>query len=43
MAHAGVYPMKLHIDPKPGVSIGLSKTVDFTVELINLCKTTTFD
>jgi len=39
----GVYPMKLIIKPKVGFSSGVSKILNFTVELINICKTTSFD
>lgn len=40
--HSGVYPLKLKIVPALG-SIGLTKVLNFTVELINICKTTSFD
>jgi hypothetical protein len=43
LSHAGVYPMKLHVDPTVGLSSGLSLTIEFTVELVNICKTTKFD
>lgn len=41
--HAGVYKLKLHVDPLPGTSTGVSKVLDFDVELINICKTTSFE
>jgi hypothetical protein len=43
MDFAGVYPMKLTASPRPGVSIGFVKEVNFTVELLNICKTTKFE
>ena len=40
---AGVYTMKLTAFPRPGISVGVTKEVEFTVELLNICKTTQFE
>ena len=40
---AGVYKMKLTAFPRPGISVGVTKEVEFTVELLNICKTTQFE
>lgn len=39
---AGLYPFVLIIEPKEGVSVGMSLNIPFEINLIDLCKDTTF-
>ena len=41
--HEGVYELQLHVEPLLGTSIGISKVINFKVELVNICKTTSFE